>query len=87
MWIRTDADAAIAVERGRIDAILDSATADSDTFAEIVSLINSVDTANDNAFAAYVLSNDAAVAAVHAESDADAAIAAESAARASLFAG
>ena len=64
-----DADAAIAVERGRIDAILDSATADSDTFAEIVSLINSVDTANDNAFAAYVLSNDAAVAAVQADVD------------------
>ena len=53
------ADAAIAVERGRIDAMrpLD---ADKDTFVEIVSLINSVDTANDNAFAAYVLSNDAA---------------------------
>ena len=50
-----DADAAIAVERGRIDAILDSAAADSDTFAEIVTLINSVDTANDNAFAAYVV--------------------------------
>ena len=76
-----DADAAIAVERGRIDAILDSAAADSDTFAEVVALINSVDTANDNAFAAYVLSNDAAVAAVQAdvnqnESDADAADAA-----------
>ena len=76
-----DADAAIAVERGRIDAILDSAAADSDTFAEVVALINSVDTANDNAFAAYVLSNDAAVAAVQAdvdqnESDSDAADAA-----------
>ena len=76
-----DADAAIAVERGRIDAILDSAAADTDTFAEIVALINSVDTANDNAFAAYVLSNDAAVAAVQAdvdqnESDSDAAEAA-----------
>ena len=76
-----DADAAIAVERGRIDAILDSAAADTDTFAEIVALINSVDTANDNAFAAYVLSNDAAVAAVQAdvdqnESDSDAADAA-----------
>ena len=76
-----DADAAIAVERGRIDAILDSADADKDTFAEIVALINSVDTANDNAFAGYVTSNDAAVAAVQAdvdqnEADADAAIAA-----------
>ena len=76
-----DADAAIAVERGRIDAILDSATADSDTFAEIVTLINSVDTANDTAFAGYVTSNDAAVAALQAdvnqnESDADTADAA-----------
>ena len=75
-----DADAAIAVERARIDAILAGADADKDTFAEIVTLINSVDTTNDNAFAAYVLSNDAAVAAVQAdvdqnESDADAAIA------------
>lgn len=77
----SDADAAIAVERGRIDAILDAADADKDTFAEIVTLINSVDTTNDNAFAGYVTSNDAAVAAVQAdvdqnEADADAAIAA-----------
>ena len=77
----SDADAAIAVERGRIDAILASADANADTFAEIVTLINSVDTENDNAFAAYVLSNDAAVAAVQAdvdqnESDSDAADAA-----------
>ena len=80
----TDADAAIAVERGRIDAILAGADADKDTFAEIVTLINSVDTTNDNAFAAYVLSNDAAVAAVQAdvnqnETDGDAADAALSA--------
>ena len=61
--------AAIAVERGRIDAILAGADADKDTFAEIVALINSVDTTNDNAFAAYVLSNDAAVAAVQADVD------------------
>ena len=77
----SDADAAIAVERGRIDAILAGADADKDTFAEIVTLINSVDTTNDNAFAAYVLSNDAAVAAVQSdvdqnESDSDAADAA-----------
>ena len=65
----SDADAAIAVERGRIDAILASADADKDTFAEIVTLINSVDTENDNAFAAYVLSNDAAVAAVQSDVD------------------
>ena len=74
-------ETALAVERGRIDAILSGADADKDTFAEIVTLINSVDTANDNAFAAYVLSNDAAVAAVQSdvdqnESDSDAADAA-----------
>jgi hypothetical protein len=57
----------LSVERGRIDAILAGADADKDTFAEIVTLINSVDTTNDNAFAAYVLSNDAAVAAVQAD--------------------
>ena len=74
-------ETALSVERGRIDAILSGADADKDTFAEIVTLINSVDTTNDNAFAAYVLSNDAAVAAVQSdvdqnESDSDAADAA-----------
>ena len=49
-------------EKDRIDAILQAADADKDSFAEIVSLINSVDTENDTAFAAYVLSNDAALA-------------------------
>ena len=73
-----DADAAIATEKARIDAILLSSDADKDTFAEIVALINSVDTANDTAFAGYVTSNDAAVAALQAdvnqnETDADAA--------------
>lgn len=53
----------IDTEKGRIDAILLAADADKDSFAEIVQLINSVDTTNDNAFAAYVLSNDAALAA------------------------
>ena len=51
----------IDAEKARIDAILDASTADSDSFAEIVALINSVDTTNDQAFAAYVLSNDAAL--------------------------
>ena len=58
----SDADAAIATEKARIDAILDASDADKDSFAEIVTLINSVDTANDAAFAGYVASNDAAVA-------------------------
>ena len=71
----------IDVETGRIDAILEASDADKDSFAEIVTLINSVDTTNDLAFAGYVASNDAAVAALQAdvdgnESDADAAIAA-----------
>lgn len=57
-----DLQDAIDVEKGRINAILEAATADADTFKEIVDLINSVDTTNDNAFAAYVLSNDAALA-------------------------
>lgn len=52
----------IDTEKGRIDAILLSADADKDSFAEIVNLINSVDTENDSAFASYVLSNDAALA-------------------------
>ena len=77
----TSNDAALATETGRIDAILAASDADKDSFAEIVTLINTVDTENDDAFAAYVLSNNAAVAAVQAdvdqnESDADAAIAA-----------
>lgn len=52
----------IDTEKGRIDAILLASDADKDSFAEIVNLINSVDTENDSAFASYVLSNDAAVA-------------------------
>ena len=52
----------ITTEKNRVDAILDAADADKDSFAEIVQLINSVDTTNDTAFAGYVLSNDAALA-------------------------
>lgn len=51
----------IDTEKERVDAILLAADADKDTFAEIVQLINSVDTDNDSAFAGYVLSNDARV--------------------------
>jgi hypothetical protein len=57
-------DGKISTEKGRIDAILSASSADKDSFAEIVSLINSVDTTNDQAFASYVLSNNAAVAQV-----------------------
>ena len=44
----------IDVEKGRINAILAASDADKDSFAEIVTLINSVDTANDTAFAGHV---------------------------------
>ncbi len=55
-------DGKITTEKGRIDAILDASSADRDSFAEIVTLINSVDTTNDSAFAGYVTSNNAALA-------------------------
>jgi len=58
----TALDGKITTEKGRIDAILSAADADKDSFAEIVSLINSVDTTNDQAFAGYVTSNNAALA-------------------------
>jgi hypothetical protein len=49
-------DGKITTEKGRIDAILSASSADKDTFAEIVTLINSVDLTNDNALAAAILS-------------------------------
>jgi hypothetical protein len=49
-------DGKITTEKGRIDAILSASQADKDSFAEIVSLVNSVDLTNDNALAAAVLS-------------------------------
>jgi len=58
----TTLDGKITTEKGRIDAILSAAGANSDTFAEIVTLINSVDATNDTAFAGYVTSNNAALA-------------------------
>ena len=49
----------IDVEKGRIDSMLLAASADLDSFKQVVDLINSVDTTNDTAFSGYVLSNDA----------------------------
>ena len=49
----------IDVEKGRIDSMLLAASADLDSFKQVVDLINSVDTNNDTAFSGYVLSNDA----------------------------
>ena len=50
---------ALNTEKSRIDAILLAADANADTFAEVITLVNSIDTTNDQAFAGYVLSNDA----------------------------
>ena len=55
-------EVAVSAEQARVDAILLASDADKDSFAEIVTLINSVDTTNDEAFASYVLSNNAALA-------------------------
>lgn len=52
----------IDVEKARIDSILNASQADKDSFKEIVDLINNVDTENDEVFAGYVASNDAALA-------------------------
>jgi hypothetical protein len=46
-------DSRIITERGRVDAILLASDADKDSFAEIVSLINAVDTSNDSTFASF----------------------------------
>ena len=49
----TRIDANVSTEKARIDAILLASDADKDSFAEIVSLINQVDTTNDNACLLY----------------------------------
>lgn len=58
----TALDGKIETEKARVDAILNASEADKDSFVEIVTLINSVDTENDQAFAAYVASNNTALA-------------------------
>ncbi len=65
--IKVESDArvaAIETEKGRIDAMLDAVDADKDSFAEIVSLVNSVDVDNDDVMAGYVTSNNDRVAAI-----------------------
>ena len=52
----SDLSTRVNSEKNRVDAILSASTADKDSFAEIVTLINSVDLTNDNALAAAVLS-------------------------------
>jgi trimeric autotransporter adhesin len=49
----TSVDSRILTEKGRVDAILLAADADKDSFAEIVTLINSVDLTNDTSFASF----------------------------------
>ena len=58
-------DEAIATEKSRIDAILESAALTADTFVEVVNLINSVDTENDQVFGAYAIKTDAAIEELH----------------------
>ena len=52
----------INTEKGRIDSILALSDEDKDSFKELVDLVTSIDTSNDQAFAGYVLSNNAALA-------------------------
>ena len=75
----SDLQGQVNTEKGRVDAILLASDADKNSFAEIVSLINSVDTANDSAFAGYVLSNNAALA--QEVSDRQSAVSSEASAR------
>tara|TARA_Y100000593_G_scaffold31992_1_gene63039 strand:- start:3122 stop:5122 length:2001 start_codon:yes stop_codon:yes gene_type:complete len=67
--LQTSLQAGIDTEKGRIDAILLAADADKDSFAEIVTLINSVDTTNDNALASAISTLNASIAAVQADVD------------------
>jgi hypothetical protein len=55
-------DGKITTEKGRIDSILALSEQDKDSFKELVDLVTSIDTSNDQAFAGYVLSNNAALA-------------------------
>jgi hypothetical protein len=63
----TDLLTRVNTEKTRIDAILSAASADKDSFVEIVNLISSVDTENDSIFAGYVISNNSAVHTVNTE--------------------
>jgi hypothetical protein len=59
----------IDVEKGRIDAILNAADADKDTFAEIVTFINAVDTTNDTALGTEITTRAAADSALQSQID------------------
>ena len=57
----------LSLEKGRIDAILLASDADKDSFAEIVSLINAVDTTNDDALATVIGNLNAEISATNAD--------------------
>jgi len=57
----------IAAESARIDAILDAAGADPDSFADVVNLINQVDTENDDALATVIGNLNSEIAATNGE--------------------
>ena len=59
--VQTRFSGELSTERSKLDSILDSASADKDTFVEIVSFITSVDTASDDALASYVVAVDATI--------------------------
>jgi len=54
-------DSRISTEMGRVDSILSASSVDKDSFAEIVALINSVDTTNDSNFASFYTSSNARI--------------------------
>lgn len=60
-------DSKILTESGRIDAILSASNADADTFAEVVTLINSVDLTNDNAFASFYTTTNSRISSIETE--------------------
>lgn len=59
MELTDDYTERVNTQKFRIDSILSASDADKDSFAEIVTLINSVDTESDTAFANYAQTNDA----------------------------
>ena len=74
--------AAVSTEKARVDAILASADADKDTFVEVVSLINAVDTDGDNAVASVVSNLNAEISATNADiSSLDTALSGEASSR------
>ena len=55
------------IQKTRVDAILNASAADKDSFAEIVTLINSVDTTNDNAVASVISDLNAEIASTNSD--------------------